>query len=286
MKCFLIILQLMIIGLCQLSYCLSQFYTSKKEHNSDYEIVALPKVITQIDKDSEYVTQVKQRTTFNNDPDNTEQHSTDDVEYEGDFNKDSYDSNINNNDNNDYSDTDKKSQDYVESGYIDEDITRYEKEIRKQKGISQQFKHVPKNSITEYNEFDHSRAFNKKDGPYDNAFTSKDYSNTNLSELFEKYSQATDQNGNVDFDLNNYDVDIDKLFAEQSKATTNENKYYNDEMQNKYRQKNARYDNDVISAKHRNTDKGNKWKKLDNKENDKRYANNYDRNFYQGHMNV
>ncbi|TNN05868.1 hypothetical protein EWB00_008810 [Schistosoma japonicum] len=136
--------------------------------------------MAQIDKDSEYVTHVKQRTTFNNDPDNAEQHSVDDVDNEGAFNKDSHESNVNNNEISDYTDTDEKPQDYVESGYVDEDITRYEKEIRKRRGISQQFKHVPKNSITEYNKFDHSLGFNKMDGPEDDAFTSKDYRNTDL----------------------------------------------------------------------------------------------------------
>ncbi|CAH8682199.1 unnamed protein product, partial [Schistosoma rodhaini] len=248
MNWVLTVLQIIILDFSLFPYCSLQSYISNNGQNPDYVTVVLPKFKGQIEKKSEYVTQLKQRTTFNTDgdDDNSGKHSIDNRGYEDLFRRpdlNDFSSNENYENNDDQSDVREKNQDYSESGYIDEETTKYEKQIQKQSGTSQVFKHIPKNSITKYNEIDRPRSFNNKEVLNNDAFASKDYSNTDLSQLFDKYAEDTDQNSNAKFDLKNYDVDMDKLFRENIKTSKGENIYYSDEVQSNHQKKHHQMNN-------------------------------------------
>ncbi|CAH8677570.1 hypothetical protein MS3_00010492 [Schistosoma haematobium] len=253
------VLQMMILGFSLFPYCSSRSYKSNNGQNHDYVTVVSPKFKTQIDKKSEYVTQLKQRTTFNTDKDDdvSGKHSIDNGDYEDPFRRPDLNYFNSNNDyeiNNDQSDVREKDQDYAESGYIDEETMKYEKAIQKQSGTSQVFKHIPKNSITKYTEIDRPRSFNNKEVLNNNVFVASDYSNTDLSELLNKYAEDTDRNSNAKFDLKNYDVDMDKLFRENIKSNKIENKYYSDKVQNNHQKENHQENNINNNNNDRRTD--------------------------------
>ncbi|XP_018646343.1 arabinogalactan-protein, putative [Schistosoma mansoni] len=235
-------------ALCFCTFFELKSYISDNGQNPDYVTVVLPKFKGQIEKKSEYVTQLKQRTTFNTDgdDDNSGKHSINNRGYEDLFRRpdlNDFSSNDDYENNGDQSDVREKNQDYSESGYIDEETTKYEKQTQKQSGTSQVFKHIPKNSITKYAEIDRPRSFNNKEVLNNDAFASKDYSNTDLSQLFDKYAEDTDRNSNAKFDLKNYDVDMDKLFRENIKTSKGENIYYGDEVQSNHQKENHRMNN-------------------------------------------
>ncbi|CAH8563170.1 unnamed protein product [Schistosoma turkestanicum] len=235
MKWLLIVLQIIMLGFSLLPYCSLRYYRSNNEQNSDYLTVALPKIHKQIDKNSEYVTQIQQRTTFNNDGDDDipEKYSVVNGDYEDAFQNVDYTDNDHKDGNeNNYNQPNirGKDQNYMESGHIDEDIMQYENVIRKQSETTQQFKHIPKNTIMKYTKIDRPHSFNNKD----DVLATTDYSNADLSELFDKYAQDTDQKSNAQFDLKNYDVDIDKLFEEKIKNSKKQNKYSNGEVPNQH----------------------------------------------------
>ncbi|CAH8641391.1 unnamed protein product [Heterobilharzia americana] len=169
-------------------YCSSLSYAPDNDADSHYVTVALPKMNAQIYKESEHVTHLKRRTTFDTDPyQYTSEYGISDGGYQRHF----FNS-MNENNHNNYVHTDDEQPKYLESGYVDEESSKYHKQFKKRRGSTQQFKHIPKSRITEYT----SRV--KVYNPYNERRLSvdDDYFNDNKNmDLFKLYEEYADDNG-------------------------------------------------------------------------------------------
>nr|CAH8874796.1 unnamed protein product [Trichobilharzia regenti] len=257
-------------------------YPSYIDDNAHYIALASPKVNKQIYKESEYVTHLKQNTTFEIDP------NDENIDYgSSGTNVYYYTSNNHNND--------KDSQQYFESGYMDEESSKYHKEFRKQQVYSQQFEHIPQGRVNQYS--NRGTVYNLYDqGDMSDYYSRGEDSNVDLYSTFEEYTSDYSPNNDMHFDSYSYDADIDNFYNEQLQTAFNKNKYYNDFNHNNHdihysaRPKNVRNKHDkrntfgrITSLHHDGYDQtgnGRNQLQMDVK---RKYSNNFYINRYNGY---